>query len=200
MKKHATNRKTEPKARTPNLNAPDATIGRCLACERYLSNPCAPDIPISPDDVVQTPELIIPEGNVIRAKTKEAVLQRGFFCEMGRWLAAKNLMIPEIRWMAAYALYGALEKGMRLEKPCGRRYVIEPESIDEVFDGRKTLHLPVTSDWNDEPVSYDRAIRDWLDRAVAGQITSKPDSRWGERLVMLDLTRRVLNSKPFNDT
>ncbi|MGC3939948.1 hypothetical protein ACOTTU_19250 [Roseobacter sp. EG26] len=199
MKKQVTERNADTKLQTLDINVPGETIGHCSICERDLPTPCVPLKAISPNDLIPTQDLIIPEGDVIRAKTKEAVLQKGFFCEMGRWLAKKNLMLPEIRWMVAYTLYGGLEKGMSFQKPCGRPYVIEPETIDEVFDGRKTLHLPVTSDWNDEPVSYDRAIRDWLDRSIAGQITGKPDSRWGERLVMLDITRRVLNSKRFND-
>ena len=171
----------------------------CLICERDVLNPCAQDEVSSLGDFVLTQEVIIPEADVIRAKTLEEV-QRGFFCELGRWLATKNLSLPEIRWMVAYALYGALEKGVRLERPDGTEYVIAPETVDEVFDGREAIHLPVTDDWSDEPVAYDRAIREWLDRAVSGQITSKPERRWGEKLRLLDLARRVLNSNRFNET
>lgn len=188
-------------------------IGHCLICERNVFNPCKARGLIPGENLTLTPELIVREGIVIRVKTAEQLLQKGAFCDMGRWLADKKLIdpeqhpeaaaqlkSPEIRNMTATVVFGGIEKGMRYEWPDGREYIIEPETVDSIFDGRKTVYLPAdVPSWADEPQAYDRSIRDWKKRAVAGEIKGKPDSRWTERLRLLDLTRRVLNSIPFND-
>lgn len=150
--------------------------------------------------------------NELRAKPADELLQLDFFVEMALWLRSLDIdvpiglrndkqpfSLPMVRWMVAYALYGGMEKGITYTKACGCPLEIEPESIDEVFDGRKTERLPVNGDWNKEPVSYDRGIRFWVERAVAGAIKEPPGPRWLGRLTLLELSRQVLSSDLFQD-
>lgn len=107
--------------------------------------------------------------------------------------------IPMVRWMVAYVLYGGLEKGAKYSWPCGCPMAIEPETVDEVFDGKETEHLPVDTDWAADPVSYDSGVRFWVRRAVAGEIEEDADPLWLGRLTLIQLCRDTLDSGLFDD-
>lgn len=153
-----------------------------------------------------------PAPNEVVAKPAEELLQVAAFISLGLWLHdlkinvpvglrndKRPFALPMVRGMVAYVLYGWLEKGFTFRWPCGRPLVIGPETVDEVFDGRKAQHLPVTDDWSDDPVSYDRGIRFWVERAVAGEITEAPGLHWLDRLTLLQLCRDTLASDLFKD-
>ncbi|GAB5449598.1 hypothetical protein [Gymnodinialimonas sp.] len=181
-------------------------LGRCSNCfdadgqlRKYDGTPAVqPAAPAGPNEIV--------------AKPAEKLLTVAAFTTLGLWLHELKIdvpiglrndkrpfSVPMVRWMVAYALYGGLEKGIQYRWSCGCPLVIAPETIDEVFDGKKTEYLPVTEDWSDDPISYDRGIRFWVERAVAGEITEPPGEHWLGRLTLIQLCRDVLASEQFND-
>lgn len=183
------------------------TTGRCLACKENA------ELSLDLDDIktIQDPPPRAP--NEIRARPAEELLTIEEFIALALWLDSLNIDVPVdlrrskepfhmplVRWMVAYVLYGGLEKGIKYTLPCGCQLAIEPETIDEIFDRRKTEHLPVDGDWSAEKTSYDTGIYFWVARAVAGDITTTPSkSRWLGRLTLLDLARQTLNSDLFNE-
>ncbi|MEM7729674.1 MAG: hypothetical protein AAF311_10420 [Pseudomonadota bacterium] len=106
-------------------------------------------------------------------------------CQIGRALAEIGLAPQEVRRFVLNKLVHADEAGIALQWPDGTLMEITVEFVEEVFDGRSQVERPVSVDWSDEIIASDRAIRDLIKRAVAGQVRTVPDRRWAGRFRLI---------------
>lgn len=170
----------------------EQTLGFCARCERIVIAPCKPNAALSVDGLSATEELPPPLAMTIRAKPETDLLTQQFACVTGRQLARLDLSPQEVRVFTTYRIYEGLANGVTYETPWGSALEIEPETIEEVFDGRPTAHLEAdVPSWEDEPVSYDRSIRDWLMRSMEGRTQEEINPVWRLRLMFIDLALRT---------
>lgn len=167
-------------------------IGFCALCEKVQSNPCVPDGSFAFEGVTVTPELIPASVKRIRARPKSVYMTRAFACEIGRLFERLKLPEREVRGYVSYKIWEGLEQNIRYEFPWGQAMKFGPNTIDEVFDGRKTQYLSAgAEDWSDEIVSSDRVFGNLKNRAIAGHIRTVPDKRLHLRFMLIDLARRT---------
>lgn len=163
----------------------ETTLHICSICERVVPNPCSPDLSLPVEGLLPTEPLPVAPTKVVRAKAKVEVETRHFFCSTMKELVRLKLKPQEIRGYVTYKIFEGLYHGIRYEYPWGAKMEIGPDTIEEVFDGRPQLVLPVeTPSWDDEVVSYDRNIAIWLQKAAAGEIEEAPTG-WHQKLVFI---------------
>lgn len=166
----------------------DTYFDFCALCQRTVLNPCQPD----PDKTnhVAVPEIAPPFdiSEPIVALSKKALLTRLMACMIGRMIARLGLSRAEVRGYVMFRIEQALANGVTFKWDNGDPMVITPEVIDFAFDRRRDQELSDKDEkWDDELCSYDRAISDLVNRAVAGDIKSKPDQRWYMRFLFIRL-------------
>jgi hypothetical protein len=167
-------------------------LGFCALCNKIQPNPCVPDDNFRHEGLPETPELIPGPVTLIRAKPKGYYLTRAYACEVGRWLARLDIPEREARNCVAYKIWEGLSQSIRYETAWGEEIVFEPETIDEIFDGRETTFRSADSeDWSDEVVASDRVFGNLKTRATNGKIKTMPDKRLYLRFMLIDLARRT---------
>ncbi|QBF32341.1 hypothetical protein [Thalassococcus sp. S3] len=179
------------------MSTKTTNLGFCAVCQHITDTPCVPDLDFPVDGLALTQPLAVPMTDVVRAKSKTELLRPDFFCKTGKELVRRRLKPQELRDLVSYKIFEGLHHGVRYEHPWGSELDIGPDTIEEVFDGREQVALPAdVESWADEPISYDRAISDWLRKAKEGLITDKPYGTWHKKLMFIDLALRTPNFDP----
>lgn len=168
------------------------TLTYCTLCDKVLPNPCVQGFIPDGFDLVATRPVAPQETRIIRARGAAELLTKFMACDLGRWMAQRQLSRQDIRGYVLYRLVLGVEHGITYQWPWGAEMMITAELVEEAFDGRAQEALPAdTGDWRDEKIAYDRALADLMLRAMAGHIRSVPDRRWLMRFRLIDMARRV---------
>ncbi|AZV79061.1 hypothetical protein EBB79_15065 [Parasedimentitalea marina] len=137
----------------------EQTLGFCTRCGRIVEAPCKPNTDLTVDGLSATEELPPLLAMTIRAKPEADLLTQQFACVAGRQLARLKLAPQEVRVFTAYRIYEGLAHGVRYETPRSSPLKIDPETIDEVFDGRPTARLEAdVPNWEDDPLQAGFAL------------------------------------------
>lgn len=164
----------------------------CLLCNQVLRNPCVPCDSFDVEGLSSTPPLIPAPVGVIRAHPSGYYLTRAYACGIGRWMGLLNIPEREVRNFVTYKIYEGLSQGIKYQTAWGEEIIFEPDTIDEIFDGRETAFRSATAeDWSDEVVASDRVFGNLKVRAVNGKIKTMPDKRLYLRFLLIDLARRT---------
>ncbi|MEP4035528.1 hypothetical protein [Pseudophaeobacter sp.] len=151
------------------------------------------------EGLAATPELIPAPVKVIRAKPKATYLTRICACSTGRHFERLKLPEREVRNYVAYKIWEGKSQGIRYETAWGEEIVFEPETIDEIFDGRETeFRSAEAEDWSDEVAASDRVFGNLKTRAANGKIKTIPDKRLYLRFLLIDLARRTPSAEVPN--
>ena len=171
-------------------------VGRCVLCQKDVTNPCAPDPKAAVEDLVETKPLPVPLTDVVRAKPKNEVMTQLFFCQTMKELVRLKLKTQEVRAFVSHNIFEGLYHGIRYEYPWGAKMEIGPDWVEDIFDGRPQLALRVeTPTWEDEVIASDRSIGDALTKAAAGELTEPPEPHFFWKLVAI---RMAMDTPPLD--
>lgn len=167
---------------------PKAILAKCTICDRVVPNPCSPDLSFPVEGLPPTEPLPVAPTDRVRAKPKTEVMTQLFFCQTMKELVRLKLKTQEVRAFVSHNIFEGLYHGIRYEYPWGAKMEIGPDWVEDIFDGRPQLSLPVEAPtWQNEIIASDRAVGDALKKAASGELTEPPEPHWLWKLVAIQM-------------
>ncbi|WP_299825318.1 hypothetical protein [uncultured Roseobacter sp.] len=170
----------------------DSSFGFCTICQLILRNPCVFDANFLLEGLPETPPLVPAQVAIVRAQPSSYYLTRAYACRIGRWMARLHMPEREVRNFVTYKIHEGLSQGITYQTPWGEEIFFDPETIDEIFDGRKTAYRSADDlDWSDEISASDRVFGNLKVRAVTGKVRTVPDRRLALRFMLIHLAMQT---------